>query len=150
MTSCRRCPGCGHHLPKHGGLTVGHYRLDKDQEHSINGMQPDTALELAANAISFWVSQERVVTDFHRYKVKKIERRAAEMQEEWRTTHAELQQEIARLRQGKDATEARNEELKHELQLLQEKHQEETHKACSPTSRAHSAAIRQPARPYNA
>ena len=46
------------------------------------------------------------------------------------------QQEIAALRQGKEASDGRQEELKHELRLLQDKYSDESHKASAARARA--------------
>ena len=51
-----------------------------------------------------------------------------EQKEQFHQAHAELTQEINALRQDKEVAEARNEELKREMHVLEEKYQEETHK----------------------
>ena len=51
------CPGCNSPAAK-ASLSVARYRIEKDEANSLNGLQPDSVLELASNAIAFWVSQE--------------------------------------------------------------------------------------------
>ena len=51
------------------------------------------------------------------------------MKEQWRQAQSEMQGEIERLRAAKDQSDGRCNEMKHELDLLQDKHSEESHKA---------------------
>ena len=122
------CPGCGHHLPSKGGLNQARFRIAPEESSSLNGLQPNACLELASNAIRFWVSQERTVAEYHRHQARAQERKKEEQKEQFRQVHADLSQEIARLRQQVEASQAREDDFKHENRLLQEKYQEETHK----------------------
>lgn len=122
------CPGCGHHLPSKGGLNQARFRITPEESGSLNGLQPEACLQLAGNAIRFWVSQERTVAEFHRHQARAQERKKEEQKEQFRQMHADLTQEVARLRQQNDANQAREEDLKHENRLLEQKYQEETHK----------------------
>jgi hypothetical protein len=122
------CPGCGQHLPSKGGLNVARYRIDKDECHSLNGLQPDALFELASNAVNFWVSQERTRAEYKEHQSQLFEKRKEDQKEQFRKLHAEMSQEITALRQSQEDSQRRNDELKHELTLLEEKYKEEAHK----------------------
>lgn len=122
------CPGCGQHLPRQNGLTIARFRIEKEEENQLNGLQPDSVLQLFSNAIHFWVSQERTAAEFHRHHAKQESRRREEQKEQYRQHATELASEMDTLRRDKEAAESRQEELKHENRLLTEKYQEETHK----------------------
>jgi len=122
------CPGCGQHQPANNGLQVAQYRLDKGQEHHLNGLHPDAILEVTNNALSFWISQERLGADYYRMRFHKAEERKEQLKAEWRRVHDKMEQRAAALQRECEAAEHRNEELKHEMQLLQGKHQEQAHK----------------------
>ena len=113
------CPGCGQHLPHKGGLSIARFRIEKEDAASLNGLQPDSVLELASNALQFWVGQERTNAEYHRHQSKNFERRKDEMKEQFRQVHTEMQAQIASERQAKASSEARVEELKQEIALLQ-------------------------------
>ena len=56
----RSCPGCGSHLPGKNGVRQASYTLKTQSDMNVlNGVMPDYALKVAANAIKFWVDQER-------------------------------------------------------------------------------------------
>ena len=91
-------------------------------------MRPDSVLELCGEAIAFWASQERTHAEYHAHLSKHFENRKEQVKEESRRALGEMQEENARMRKAKEASDARCEELKHELQLVNQKYQEETHK----------------------
>lgn len=141
------CPGCNHHLPQHGGLNQAQTHLDKDQAHSLNGYHPEAVLELVHNSFAFWCSQQRASADFYRYQAKQFQKRNEEMKEQYRATHAEMQQEVAQLRQALEASEARCQEVKHEQQLVMDKYNDEVHKVCD-RAVAHPRVRAEPPRPF--
>ena len=122
------CPACGDHLPTNGGLNLAHFSVPPEQQNSLNGLRPDAVLELCGTAIAFWASQERTVADVHRRHVKKLEERKEQMKHQILQAQTEWQQEYERLRSEKNVSDARCKDLEHELQLVNEKYQEETHK----------------------
>lgn len=120
------CPGCGNHLPHKGGLNVARFRVQPDQVNTLNGLQPDSVLQLAGNAIQFWVSQERTHAEYLRHLYSTMKKSKDDQKDSFKAVHGELTQELSTVRQQKDQAEAREDDLKHEMRALEEKYQEET------------------------
>jgi len=122
------CPGCGTHLPSKGGLNSARYTISKEDSSTLHGLQPDSVLHLAGSAIHFWVSQERTHAEYLRHLYESARKSKEDQKESFKQLHAEMTQEIATARAEKDQAEARNDEFKQEMHLIEEKYQEETRK----------------------
>lgn len=48
------CPGCAKHLPSKGGINRAMYQCEKSETGALNGLKPDSVLQLAGRAIEFW------------------------------------------------------------------------------------------------
>ena len=48
------CPGCGSHLARANGLKVAHFRVAPESANTLNGLAPESVLQLAGRAIQFW------------------------------------------------------------------------------------------------
>ena len=54
------CPGCGSHLPSHGGMRLANYDVKSTTDWTVlNGLRPELVLKIADRAVGFWVAQER-------------------------------------------------------------------------------------------
>ena len=91
------CPGCNSHLPAKGGLSVARYRIEKDEANSLNGLQPDSVLELASNAIAFWVSQERTIAEYEERTKAEVDKIVAECTEQTTKLRFEKEQVLQTL-----------------------------------------------------
>jgi len=122
------CPGCGSHLPSKGGMHRACFRAPKDEARKLCGLQPDSIFAMASNAIDFWVMQERTRADAFEHSYGNAKKAKDDQKESFKRVHENVTQELAAARQLKDQSDARCEELKQELQLLEEKYTEETRK----------------------
>ena len=122
------CPGCGSHLPSKNGLLVARFRVSKEDTRSLCGLQPDVVIELATNALDFWSDQERTRSDFFAHKWSEAKKVKDEQKQSFKSAHENLAQELLVERQRVQQADARGDELKQELQLLEDKYTEETRK----------------------
>ena len=122
------CPGCGNHLPSKGGMSVTRFRAEPHQLDTLNGLQPDSAMQILGHCIQFWVSQERTHGEYLRHLYLTMKKSKEDRKENFKVIHAELTQELAVARQQREESDARSEDLKHEMRVLEEKYHEETRK----------------------
>eukprot|EP00325_Prymnesiales_sp_UTEX-LB-985_P006428 CAMPEP_0174695696 /NCGR_PEP_ID=MMETSP1094-20130205/2021_1 /TAXON_ID=156173 /ORGANISM="Chrysochromulina brevifilum, Strain UTEX LB 985" /LENGTH=251 /DNA_ID=CAMNT_0015892265 /DNA_START=189 /DNA_END=945 /DNA_ORIENTATION=- len=74
------------------------------------------------------VNQERTHAEYLRHLYQTARKSKEEQKEGFKQLHAEMTQDLGAARSAKDQAEARHDELKHEMRLLEEKYQEETRK----------------------
>ena len=51
------CPGCGSHLARANGLKVAHFSVAPESTNTLNGLAPESVLQLAGSAIQFWCAR---------------------------------------------------------------------------------------------
>lgn len=122
------CPGCAKHLPSKGGLTRAVYACEKSESSALNGMRPDSVLQLASKAIDFWVSQERTGAEYQKHMYLKLKQNRTNDKENYEQLTAELTVQLNSARGAAQQGEAEKDEMRAENRLLQEKYQEEARK----------------------
>ena len=123
------CPGCGQHNSLKNGIRMQpRYGIEPDEASSLNGLRPDAVLELAANAIKFWVDQQKTTSQFHAHMKKEEVRKRQDQKQQFQQIHADLMRQIDTLRRDVQEAGHREGEKDQEIALLREKYQEETHK----------------------
>ena len=120
----RSCPGCGAHLSEKGGLKSATFEIKGSDIKVLHGVRPDHILKAAAHSIDFWVMQEQQKLAYANHKADEAERKRMDEREMYSQACHDAQSEANAAKEEKEQVLSQIEELSHENQLLNSKHQD--------------------------
>ena len=124
------CPGCGSHLPSHGGMRLANYDVKSTTDWTVlNGLRPELVLKIADRAVGFWVAQERNKTAAATHALNEADKRKEEYKQRCNTLYQQQEDELAHERRAKEQATAQSQEFEHELNALQDKYQDSERRA---------------------